>query len=268
VLAPILLPAFNPGPMTGDGNNTYLLVDERGSATLIDAGVGDPRHVEAIARALGEHNARLDEVIVTHAHGDHAKGAASLAQAHPGARFSKYPWPAEDARYAVVWHPLAAGDRVGRGRSQLTTIFTPGHSPDHLAFWHEPSRTAFTGDLVVANTTVMIAASKGGDLADYLASLERVRALGPTRLLPAHGPEIPDVDATLTRYAEHRQRREKQVFDELARGLDNVQAITESIYHGVSPSLMPAAAENVRAHLDKLKKEGRATYELERWRIT
>ena len=253
--------------MTGDGNNTYLLVNDSGSATLIDAGVGDPRHLEAIDRALEKHRARLDRVLVTHVHGDHAKGAAPIAAAHPESRFFKYPWPEQDVRYQVPWQPLRDGEPIGEGDQRVTAVFTPGHSPDHMAFWHEPTRTAFVGDLVVAGTTVMIAASKGGDLTDYLASLERIRALEAVRLLPAHGPEVTNPEAILDRYAEHRRHREGQILHELARGLDTVPSITESIYHGLSPALIPAAAENVRAHLDKLTKEGRVRRARDGWHL-
>ena len=184
----ILLPAFNPGPMTGDGNNTYLIVEPDGGAALIDAGIGDPRHLAAIEDALRARRAQLNDVYVTHAHGDHASGAVALAQAYPRARFSKYLSPAHDARYAVSWLPLGDGDEVPAGDTRLKVLYTPGHAPDHVAFWHEDTRTAFTGDLVVQGTTVTIAASKGGDLSQYLASLARVMAMKATRLLPGHGP--------------------------------------------------------------------------------
>ena len=267
MLAPLLLPAHNPGPMTGEGNNTYLLVDDRGGATLIDAGVGDPRHLDSIERALEKHHARLERVLVTHIHADHAKGSVPIAAAHPEARFFKHSWPAQDEIYPVGWEPLEDGQEIGEGEQRLTAVFTPGHSPDHMAFWHEPTRTAFVGDLVVANTTVMIVASKGGDLTEYLASLERVRALEAARLLPAHGPEVTNPHAILARYAEHRHQRELQVLHELSRGLDTVPAITESIYHGLSATLTRAASENVRAHLDKLTKEGRVRCEQDRWHL-
>jgi glyoxylase-like metal-dependent hydrolase (beta-lactamase superfamily II) len=253
--------------MTGQGNNTYLLVRAGGSAALIDAGVGDRRHLEALAHALALEHARLDEVLVTHAHGDHARGAGALAQAYPGARFRKHPWPEEDARYGVEWLPLQDGERVGTGDDRLTVLFTPGHSPDHLAFWHEASRTVFAGDLVVPGTTVVIGASKGGDMTQYLASLERIRRIDPERLLPAHGPEVTDVETLLDRYVEHRLQRERDVLAALAEGRETVQAITESIYHGLPPALMPAAAENVLAHLEKLRRERRARNERDRWLI-
>ena len=253
--------------MTGSGNNTFLLAGPGGSAVLIDAGVGDPRHLAELDRQLKEHRAHLDDVLVTHGHPDHASGCAALAAAHPGARFRKRPWPDEDGRYPVPWIALDDGDEIVAGGERLTVVATPGHSPDHLAFWHAASRQALTGDLVVAGTTVMIAASRGGDLGQYLTSLERIRSLAPMRLLPAHGPEIADPAAVLDAYLEHRRRREEQVIDAVGAGLETVQAIADSIYRGLSPSLMSAARENVRAHLEKLRQERRAAVDGERWRL-
>ena len=264
---PIPLAAYNPGPMTGAGNNTYLLIGPDGDAALVDAGVGDPRHLAAISHHLDEHGARLARVLVTHAHADHSSGAPALAAAHSGASFHKYPSPREDLRCAVSWRPLVDGDCLRAGGESLQALHTAGHSSDHVVSWHEGSRTAFTGDLVIRGGSVMIDGSRGGDLGSYVAALERLLALRPRILLPAHGPEVHDPSAVLSEHLEHRRRRERQVIVLLAAGHDTVQTIMESIYDGLDPALGPAARQNVAAHLGKLKREGRAIEENARWTL-
>ncbi|HEX7793942.1 MAG TPA: MBL fold metallo-hydrolase [Vicinamibacterales bacterium] len=263
----IRLEAHNPGPMTGSGNHTYLLVGEASSAVLIDAGVGEALHLEELRTAVEKNRAQLRDVLVTHGHPDHASGAVALSHAYPHARFFKFPWPGEDQQYPVDWRPLRNNGRIAIGDQTLLALHTPGHSPDHLTFWHEDSRTAFTGDLVVQGSSVMIHASRGGDLGQYLQSLERLLALSPVHLWPAHGPDVSHPVALLNNYIAHRRMRENQVVAALAAGRVSVPAIVESIYDGLSPALVPAAAENVQAHLDKLRREGRVTEQDGQWAI-
>jgi glyoxylase-like metal-dependent hydrolase (beta-lactamase superfamily II) len=266
-LDPILLPAHNPGPMTGSGNNTYLIAS-RGQAVLIDAGVGDHRHVADLATALGDLDARLACVAVTHGHSDHAAGASALASAHPSSAFAKYPWPGEDEQYGVRWQPIDEGDTIDVGDESLLVLRTPGHSPDHVAFWHEAGAALFAGDLLVAGSSVMIHASRGGDLTDYLASLERLLVLSPRVLYPAHGPRIDDPASVITAYLAHRRMRERQIVDALRAGSETVDAIAAAIYDGFAPALMPAARENVRAHLEKLHRDGVAAGRDGRWQLS
>jgi hydroxyacylglutathione hydrolase len=262
-MTPVPIHAFNPGPMTGDGNWTWLVPGR--VPTLIDAGTGDPRHLDAVETALA--GARLVLVLVTHAHVDHASGAVAIAQRFQRVSFLKMPWAERDSRWPVPWQPIGDGDLVEAGDDRLRAVHTPGHAPDHLCFWHERSRTLFSGDLAVKGTTVYIPPNLRGDLADYLASLERVRALRPARLLPAHGPIIEDPDALLLGYLQHRQEREEQIVSALRAGPATPEALVPLIYRGLKENLSQVARETVLAHLLKLEREGRAGRHGESWHI-
>jgi glyoxylase-like metal-dependent hydrolase (beta-lactamase superfamily II) len=250
----IVLDACNPNAMTGAGNNTYLLTSE-GAAVLVDAGVGHPDHLVALERALAENRSSLPAVHVTHGHPDHAAGVPTIATAHPKTVFAKYVWPGDQSTHGIRWRALADGDEVGFGGTAVTAVHTPGHTPDHLAFWHEPSGALYTGDLVTADSSVMIDASHGGNLIQYLESLQRILALEPRQLFPAHGPRVDDPPALVRSYLEHRREREHQIVAAIAAGHRTVEAIAESIYDGLEPRLVLAARENVRAHLEKLAAE-------------
>jgi glyoxylase-like metal-dependent hydrolase (beta-lactamase superfamily II) len=260
-LIPLPIHAFNPGPMTGAGNTTWLLPGR--IPTLIDAGTGEPQHLDAVADALAGRD--LLQVLVTHGHTDHATGAPALAQRWPRARFRKLPWPERDARVDVRWEWLADHERIEAGDTILMALHTPGHAPDHLCFWHAETRTIFCGDLVVKGTTVYIPGNEHGDVAAYVASLERVLALGPVRLYPAHGPVVEEPAAILRGYVEHRREREEQVLDALRQGDVTAEAMTARIYRGLNGKLVPFARESVMAHLRKLEREGRTRRDGDRW---
>ncbi len=249
--------------MTGDGNWTWLI---RGRVpTLVDAGTGDARHLAALRDALD--GAALVQIIVTHAHVDHASGAPVLASAFPGARFRKIPWPGRDDRWAAPWDPLRDNERLEAGDTSLVAIHTPGHAPDHVCLWHEESRTVFGGDLAVKGTTVYIPSRLSGDLAAYLASLQRIIDLRPERLLPAHGPVIDDPVSVLRGYIAHRLEREAQVLDALRSGDRDPAAIVARVYRGLQERLVPLARESVESHLVKLERDGLARREDGAWHI-
>ena len=246
--------------MTGSGNWTYFLPGR--SPVLIDAGTGLPEHLEAIAAAAPD---GPGHVVVTHAHGDHASGVPAIRSRWPATTFSKLPWPGRDDRYPADWQALRDGDVVPAGDADLTVVHTPGHAPDHVALWDPRDRVLFSGDLVTLGTTVVILASHGGSLAEYLASLRRVLALAPARLLPAHGAAIDDPAAVIQRYLDHRAEREAQVVAALRAGHRSIDALVAGIYRGLQPALVPMARESVLAHLIKLEHEGRARREGEEW---
>ena len=249
-----LIPAGNPGPYTGPaGNNTWLV--DGASPLLVDAGVGNDEHIEALKRALD--GRELAAVFITHAHKDHSSGAPRLRREFPLVRIVGGPDGERGDPHA--W--LTAGD------SRLQIIPTPGHSADHTCLWDPDARVLFAGDLLVAGGTVMIAGSSGGNLSAYLESLARVRALGPALVYPGHGPII---DAPLTlidQYVAHRLERERQIVAALERAPSSIESLVASIYSDLAPGLKGAASETVLAHLKKLEEEGRAAERNGIWSI-
>jgi glyoxylase-like metal-dependent hydrolase (beta-lactamase superfamily II) len=250
-MTPIALHAGNPGPYTGEGNWTYLIDGDR--PVLIDAGVGNTTHLDAIDAAVGDRQLHL---VVTHAHSDHISGAPAIRERRPSTVLSKMPWPERDRE--LPWQPLPEGHVIATGQGDLHVIHTPGHAPDHICLWHAESRTVFVGDMLVQGTTVMIPASHRGSLVEYLRSLDRLLALGAARALPAHGPPIDDPAALIHHYVEHRAQRESQVKAALREGAGTIDKLLARIYPGLQPALEPMARESLLAHLTKLESEGRA----------
>ncbi len=236
-MTPMLIPAGNPSEWTGpSGNNTWLLPGRE--PALVDAGVGNPEHVEAVARGLN--GAPLVRVLITHWHPDHVKGLPALRDRWKG--------------LVVV---DAAGERVPAGDGALEIIPTPGHSPDHLCFFDREAGDLYCGDLARKGGTIVIPAKKGGDLRAYLASLRLVRDLGPRRLLPGHGPIVDDPAALIDEYIAHRQQREQQILQAILEGARTVDDIVRRVYPALPASLSSAAADSVRAHLAKLRDDGK-----------
>ena len=259
----IAVHAFNPGPLTGNGNTTWLLPGH--VPTLIDAGTGEPEHLDALERALA--GARLAQVLVTHAHVDHASGAPAIAERMPHVRFLKMPWPVRDTAWHVRWEPLKDGESIAAGDSTLTAVHTPGHSPDHLCFWQSDTRSVFSGDLAWKGSTVVIPQAQGGDVGAYLDSLERVIALDPLIMLPAHGDVIDRPIELLREYIEHRMVRERQIVAALRTGVTDPTEMVKRIYPSLAPPLIAAARESVLAHLMKLEREGRIRRVGDAWHL-
>jgi glyoxylase-like metal-dependent hydrolase (beta-lactamase superfamily II) len=251
---PLLIPAGNASAWTGPtGNNTYLLQGR--TPTLIDAGVGKPEHLEAIARALA--GRPLEAVLITHGHADHVGGVPALAERWPGVRIR---------RLGEGTNALSDDERVPAGDVTLRVVATPGHAPDHVCFLTDETRDLFCGDLARRGGTVVIPATRGGNLAEYLESLRRVRQLMPRRLLPGHGPIVDTPSQLIEEYLAHRAQRDEQILATLAAGAETPQQIAARVYPSLARSLVPAAEETVLAHLVKLAGEGRVLERGGRWR--
>lgn len=260
VLAP------NPSPLTGPGTNTFLLGEE--GVAVIDPGPDDAGHIAAIQDAAP---GPVTHIFVTHAHLDHSAGARRLARA-TGAPI--YGFGPATAGRSPVMAGLAAAGLIGGGEGldtdfapdvtladgavvegadwQLQALHTPGHFGGHLSFLCDD--WVFSGDLVFDWSTSLIS-PPDGDLADYFRSIQRLAALAPARLLPAHGDPITDPQARLAELAQHRRARTAQIIAALRIGPADADTLARRIYD-IPDALIPAATRNVLAHLVALHSLG------------
>ncbi len=252
----VLLPAANPGPMTLDGTNTYLL----GSAELGPVAVVDPGPLEPAASMAAHREAILaggpvGAVLLTHRHLDHSESAAVLAAA------VGCPVRAVDPVWRVGPDGLDDGAELQYGDTRVQVVAAPGHTADSVALLvHSPDGTVrlLSGDTVLGRGTTVIT-RPDGDLAAYLRTLRRLRALvvehDVTAILPGHGPVVTDPAAVLTAYLEHRLARLAQVREARDQGARTAAEVVAVVYAGVDRSLWPAAEQSVLAQLDYLDRD-------------
>ncbi len=248
----------NPGPFTGPGTNTCL-IGTGPRRILLDTGSGRPEYLPILKQALaGEAGAaEIAEIVVTHVHPDHLGGAADVLRHFGAVPVRKMPWPGRDEAFELALEPLAHGDIVRVEGATLRAVYTPGHARDHLCFYLEEERALFSGDLILGAGTTVIP-SDGGDMAQYLDSLERLLELPLACIYPAHGPKIERAHDKIREYLAHRRERERQILQALREGVSAIPAIVERIYVGTPPALYPAAGQSVLSHLVKLERERRA----------
>lgn len=240
--------ADNASALTLDGTRTYLV--GRDPVAIVDPGPDLPEHLDAVADMVGGGVRAF--VLLTHSHPDHAAGAARLARVlHAPVR-------------AMSDGTLHDGDVITTDVGDVRALATPGHTPDHVAFHWPEGNAVLVGDLMLGGMDSALVAPPEGDLTDYLASLERVRATGARRALPAHGEPFEDLAAAIDRYVRHRHDRLDQVrralekADAANRTLSLDDAVDEVYGPGLAPSLRAAASGAARAYLDYLVRTGAA----------
>jgi glyoxylase-like metal-dependent hydrolase (beta-lactamase superfamily II) len=246
--------ANNPGLMTGPGTNTYLVgIDE---VAVIDPGPDLAKHIDAIVGASMKERVRW--VLLTHTHPDHWPAAAKIRK-KTGAQIAAFqPFPKPDEVDITVDRILADGDTIDGTEFRLEALHTPGHAPNHLCFWLDEERVLFTGDHVLNGTTTVVNPQRGGDMKQYLASLDRLKKIKRVaRICPGHGDVIEEPTAKLDEYIAHRKQRERQIMKLLKEQPRTIPKIVSTLYTETPDGLIEMAQKQVYAHLLKLKAEGK-----------
>lgn len=261
--------AHNPSPFTFTGTQSYLVGGDE--VAIIDPGPADPGHVEAIVDALGSRP--LLAIVCTHTHRDHSPAARPLAERTGApivgcaALVPESVGPRADASFDGDYSPdrvLEDEESIEIDGRALTAVATPGHTSNHLCFaWGD---ALFTGDHVMGwSTTVVV--PPDGDMAAYMASLDRLRRRDDRIYFPAHGPAVTNPQQYVRHLMGHRMQRERQIVRLVGERPSEIPEIVAGAYPGLDPRLVGAAAGSVLAHLTDLERRGLVVQDNKRWKL-
>ncbi len=266
-LFPVRTPTLPPATHT----NCYVVGDTRLAVFDPASPYLDERaRLDAYLDARIAAGAAVECLVLTHDHVDHVSGAVHLAE-----RLGVPIWAHAETASRVdipIARLLSEGDVIDLGDHLLDMVHTPGHAPGHLVFFDRATRSAVVGDMVAGIGSILVGPDDG-DMGEYLDSLDRMRGLGFSCLMPAHGPVIGGATAKLTEYIDHRNGRERQAITALKQGAADIRTLVDRVYLDV-PAMMKmgpqggAAGASLRSHLDKLEREGRASVSDGVWTLT
>lgn len=237
--------ADNPGIMTLDGTNTWILREHGGRSIVIDPGPLLDAHLDAIVA----HAEPVGLILATHRHFDHTEAIAHLSERVAA------PARAADPEFCVGEDPLVDGEQIEIDGIALDVLATPGHTTDSTCFRLPGDDVLFSGDTILGRGTTVVAHPDGA-LGPYLDSLAKIRQLIDedvvAQILPGHGPVIDEPASVVNFYIEHRYERLDQVRHAHESGARTAREVVETVYADVDESLWPAAEQSVRAQLDYL----------------
>ncbi|XP_046401402.1 endoribonuclease LACTB2 [Ischnura elegans] len=249
----------NPGPMTLQGTNTYIIGSGK-RRILLDTGEKNvPLYVNTLKDFLRRENIELDRILVTHWHHDHVGGVEGILE-NVQAGLSVWKYPRKEAgdeclSNFVDLKFLEDGEEIKTEGATLRVFFTPGHTTDHIVLMLKEENSVFSGDCILGEGTAVFE-----DLHDYMKSLELILGLKPDLIYPGHGPIIEHPTPKIQYYIDHRRKREQEILSVLEKephkGFTEMD-IVKIVYSETPEPLHRAAAVNVGHHLKKLEKEGR-----------
>ena len=234
----------------------------------IPAGIGVAVLIGYLTRRTGVSEDTSIGILITHGHIDHIGGLDRVQEAI-GAPVRCHPKLAEkleDILGPDIVVPLKSREVLKTGGDvSVQALFTPGHEIDHVCYYIRSDKVMFTGDTVLGASSTSVR-----DLSSYMKSLEMLTRFKFDTICPAHGPVVPPPRGArlVDGYMSHRQQREQQVIDALAKGCDSVEDITKNMYpRNLKKGLVRTAQGNVRTHLEKLVKEGKASETASKYKL-
>ncbi|OSZ69171.1 MBL fold metallo-hydrolase [Sphingomonas sp. IBVSS1] len=254
--------AKNPSPFTFTGTGTFVVGTPGSALAVIDPGPDDPAHIRALTDALAGET--VSHIVITHTHMDHSPAAVALKAATGALVVGCAPLvlrddgPRADAGFDPSYAPdsvLADGESIHGPGWTLTAVHTPGHTSNHLCFALPQEEALFTGDHVMGWSTTVVA-PPDGDMADYMASLQKLLDRDDAVYHPTHGEPVTEPQRFVRHLLAHRRQRENQVIRAIGEGLTTIPAMVAAMYAQVDKRLHPAAARSVLAHLIDLERRG------------
>ena len=261
--------AHNPSAFTYYGTQSYLIGQDE--VAVVDPGPDLPEHLDALEQAIGER--KVAAIMCTHTHRDHSPAARPLAERTGAPIIGCAPLaletvgPRADASFDGDYAPdkvLQDGEAIGVDGQAVTAVATPGHTSNHLCFAYADA--LFTGDHVMGwSTTVVV--PPDGDMAAYMASLDKLRRRDDRIYYPAHGPAVTNPQQYVRHLVGHRMQREKQILGLVREKARPIPDIVANAYPGLDPRLVLAAGGSVLAHLRDLERRGLVEQQGEEWTV-
>lgn len=258
----------NPGLMTLQGTNTYILGTGK-RRILIDTGDTDvPQYINHLTTVLKHENIDLAHILITHWHHDHVGGLADVLEIHDKTKHCqiwKYPRAEDKLPANVTVEDLKDGQEFQVEGATVRIVHTPGHTTDHVAIYLQEENAVFSGDCILGEGTAVFE-----DLHDYMISLKDILSLQPSVIYPGHGNVIHDPMEKIQFYIAHRLEREKQIMDVLSNNPSRFfgeNDLVRMIYADLPEKLVKAAEGNVNHHLRKLLKENRVIQKDNMWQF-